>query len=192
MYSRSLSWLGPMALGAAAMYFLDPDLGARRRAGVLDKAVWAARRTRGSAAAFTGDVQNRAIGAVAEVRGIFDHRPVSDSVIEARVRSELGRLSSHPGSIETFSTQGCVTLSGPILASEHGRLLRAVSRVRGVCEVIDELEIHETPDAVPALQGGSVRPGQMWLHSSWSPATQLAAGLALAGALAYAKGRTMH
>jgi hypothetical protein len=187
MLNRSYSWLGPMALGAAAMYFLDPDRGARRRALVRDKAIWAARKTRDGAAALGCDLQNRVIGAAAEVRGMLDRGPVDDSVLDARVRAELGRVSSHPGAIATFSSNQCVTLSGPILASEHDSVVRAIRGVRGVEDVIDTLQVHESADSVPALQGGSVRPGQTWLRGSWSPATQLAAGLAAAGALTYAR-----
>jgi hypothetical protein len=179
-----------MALGATVMYFLDPDHGARRRALLRDKAISAARKTRDGAATLGCDLQNRAIGAASEVRGLLDRSPADDRVIEARVRAELGRTASHPGAIETFSTHGCVTLSGPILASEHGVLMRAISHVRGVHEVIDELEIHESSAGVPALQGGSLRPGQRWVRGS--PTTQLVAGLAVAGALAYARGRASH
>jgi len=193
MVNRSWSsWVAPLAFGAAAMYLLDPVAGGRRRARIRDKAVWATRKTRDGAAALGCDLQNRAIGAVAEVRGMLDRTPADDRVIEARVRAELGRVSSHPGAIVAFSSNGCVVLSGPILASEHDMVLRAINRVRDVCEVIDDLQIHQTADSVPALQGGSIRPGQTWLRGPWSPTAQLAAALAGAGALALARSARAH
>jgi hypothetical protein len=189
MLNRSYSWLGVFAAGAAAMYFLDPDRGARRRALVRDKAIWAARKTRDGAAAVSCDLQNRAIGAVSEVRGLFDRAPADDSVIAARVRAELGRVSSHPGAIATMANNGCVILSGPILSSEHSLVMRAIRGVRGVCDVEDQLDIHQSAEGVPALQGGSLRPGQTWLRGAWSPSTQLAAAVAGVAAAAYARSR---
>jgi hypothetical protein len=192
MANRSLLWLGPIALGAAAMYLLDPARGARRRALIRDKALWASRKTRDGAAALACDVQNRVRGAISETRGLFERTRADDSVLEARVRAELGRVSSHPGAIATFSSNGTITLSGPILASERDRVLRAIGGVRGVENVIADLEVHETAGSVPALQGGSVRPGQTWLRGSWSPTTQAAAALAAAGALAYVRSVRAH
>ena len=192
MLNRSFSWLGPFALGAAAMYLLDPDRGGRRRALVRDKAIWAARKTRDGAAAVGCDLQNRAIGAVSELRSGFANDTASDAVIDARVRAELGRVSSHPGSISTVSTNGCVTLSGPILGSEYNQVLRAIGAVRGVCDVTDNLDVYESADGVPALQGGSVRPGQTWLRGSWAPTTQLAAAAAGLAAAAYIRNQRAH
>src|SRR5918996_1588515 len=106
MLNRSFSWLGPFALGAAAMYLLDPDRGGRPRALIRDKAIWAGRKTRDGAAALGCDLQNRAIGAVSELRSGFANDTASDNVIDARVRAELGRVSSHPGAISTVSTNG--------------------------------------------------------------------------------------
>src|SRR5919108_1006785 len=185
MLNRSYSWLGAFAAGAATMYFLDPDRGARRRALARDKAIWASRKTRDGAAALSCDLQNRAVGAVSEVRGMFDRSPVDDEVLDARVRAELGRVSSHPGAIMTLANNGCVVLSGPILASEHDQVVRAVGNVHGVCELTDELDVYQSSDGVPALQGGSIRPGQTWLRGSWSPTTQFAAAVAGVAAVAY-------
>lgn len=192
MVNRSYAVLGALAAGAAAMYFFDPNRGARRRAMVRDRAIWAARKTRDGAAALSCDLQNRATGAVSEVRGLFDRAPVDDEVLDARVRAELGRVSSHPGAIMTLARNGCVALSGPILASEHDQVVRAIGHVRGVCEVSDELNVYQSSEGVPALQGGSIRPGQTWLRGSWAPTTQLAAAVAGAAAVAYLRSSRAH
>lgn len=183
--NRSLSWIGPMALGALAMYLLDPVGGGRRRALIRDKAMWAGRKTRDGAGALGRDLRHRSYGAVAEVRGLFDRAPADDRVIEERVRAQLGRVSSHPAAITVFASGGRVTLSGPILESEHDLVCRTISRIRGVEDLVDQLEVHEEAGNIPALQGGSIRPGQTWLRGSWAPTSQLFAALAGAGAIAF-------
>ena len=52
---------------------------------------------------------------------------------------------------------GRVTLRGSILAHEVDALLARVRAVRGVAEVRSELELHPTPENVPAFQGGGSR-----------------------------------
>jgi uncharacterized membrane protein len=59
--------LGAAGIGAALMYFLDPDRGARRRALVRDKVVHAAHVTGDSASATRRDIANRTRGVIARV-----------------------------------------------------------------------------------------------------------------------------
>src|SRR5687767_14913457 len=151
--NQSLACLGGFGLGLACMYLLDPTAGGRRRALVRDKAIRLAHKTADGSDALARDLRNRAAGAVAQVRGRFEDRPVDDSVLEARVRSALGRVTTHPSAINVFSDDGCVTLMGPVLAPEHEAICNAVSRVSGVCEVNDQTTLHETAGSVPALQG---------------------------------------
>jgi Flp pilus assembly protein TadB len=60
--------IGAFALGALAMYLLDPVQGNRRRALIRDKAYSAAHKTREMADAASTDVANRAKGMAAELR----------------------------------------------------------------------------------------------------------------------------
>src|SRR3712207_7808662 len=76
-----LSAIGAFGLGAAAMYFLDPGRGARRRAVVRDKVLHALNKTEGAASTTARDLRNRARGLVAEVRGRFEDGDVDDSVL---------------------------------------------------------------------------------------------------------------
>jgi hypothetical protein len=154
-YRSSSSWLLPLALGAAAMYFLDPERGARRRALVRDKALWASRKTRDGVDALGRDFRNRLYGARAEMRGWMESGAVDDGVLQARVRAALGRVCSHPSAITVLASEGQVTLSGVILSNEHSQVMREVSRVRGVQSVNDLLDPHDVPGTIPALQGGS-------------------------------------
>src|SRR5690606_33530630 len=83
-------------LGALAMYLLDPSKGRRRRALVRDQIIHGAHELEGfggNAASTARHLRNRARGAVIETRSRFRREEVDDPVLEARVRSELGRLT---------------------------------------------------------------------------------------------------
>lgn len=150
MHSRT-AW-GFIAAGAGLMYMLDPRSGRRRRAVSRDKALKYARLSQERARALARQASDRARGLVAETLG-SDETWVDDQTLVARVRSELGRVVSHPGSVHVDAVEGCVTLRGPILASEADAALAAAEHTRGVCGVDDQLTRHDTPGNVPGLQG---------------------------------------
>jgi uncharacterized membrane protein len=187
--TSGLGILGAFSLGAAAMYFLDPGRGPRRRAIVRDKLVHGLRKAEDAAGTTGRDLRNRAEGLAAEVRGRFDREEVDDVVLVERVRAAMGRAVSHPSAILVTATDRQVTLSGPILADEVSGLLARVREVRGVRGVVDQLEVHERADNVAALQGAGVprRGGGEFelLQENWTPAARLLVGAA-GGALALA------
>ncbi len=166
------------ALGALAMYFLDPQQGRRRRARTRDKAVHASRVLNEAGKVTARDTVHRAKGVWASTRKLFDHEPVGDDVLVERVRAELGRFVSHSHAVEVAAEGGHVTLSGPILADEVRPLLRHVRRVPGVRAVSDCLSVHEDGARVSALQGGHPAPGSRFelMQENWSPAARLAVG----------------
>lgn len=172
-----------LGLGATLMYFLDAGRGARRRALVRDKLVRTVNVAGDAAGTALRDTSNRARGIAAEARTRLWRNGADDRVIEARVRSELGRIVSHPGAIFALVEDGHVTLAGDVLASEVERLMDVVGRVRGVTGVTSQLRVHETGENVPALQGGAPRTGQEpeFLQDNWSPAARLVAGVAGGG-----------
>lgn len=171
-------------LGAGLMYLLDPMGGGRRRALVRDQAVHALKQGGQAARKTSRDVGNRAKGLLAETGSKLHRGEVDDRVLSDRVRSKLGRVVSHPSAIEVTAAGGHILLSGPVLASEEHRLLSAVRSVRGVKHVDNQLEIHESAENVPALQGeGRTAPGI--LLRSWAPSTRLL-GATAGGALAIA------
>ena len=183
------------AVGALAMYFLDPQSGRRRRARTRDQVVHAARKANEAGKVTARDTAHRAAGLVAGTRRLFQREDVGDEALVARVRSSLGRVVSHPHAIEVGASDGHVTLDGPILAHEVRGLLRTVRSVAGVRGVSDRLEVHQDSNGVPALQGGVPRSGERFelMQANWSPAARLAAGalgLSMMGAGARAKGRT--
>lgn len=77
-YSTTLSrvtWIvSGAAIGAAAMYLLDPVQGKRRRALVRDKAYSSRVRMRKSLNAKSRDLANRAKGLQAEARHMLQHK----------------------------------------------------------------------------------------------------------------------
>lgn len=170
-----------VAAGLGLMYFLDPAQGRRRRALVRDQMVHAAHKTGDAMDATSRDIANRAKGAVAELRGRFQHREVSDDVLRDRVRARVGAVIGHAGSIDVDASDGRVTLSGPVLAHEVARLLRRVAAVRGVRDVEDRLDVHAEPGNVPGLQGRARAPrgGEVLdlMQRDWSPSTRFLTGL---------------
>jgi uncharacterized protein YwbE len=108
---------------------------------------------------------------------------VPDDLLVARVRARLGRVCSHPRAIDVGAHDGRITLRGPTLVNEVNGLLAAAASVRGVNAVQNDLEIHEHPHGIPALQGEGQRvmPSLDRLRRNWAPAT---AGVVSAGLLA--------
>lgn len=174
------------ALGAGLMLLLDPVRGNRRRALIRDKMIWAARKSRDAAGATRRDLGNRLYGAGARIRSLANRGPVDDRVLVERARAELGRVASHPRAIDVSACNGCVTLTGDVLASEVVPILSAIAGVRGVNDVENQMTAHASAAGVPSLQGESERPGRWstWLRSGWSPTAVLGAGATVAAAAA--------
>ena len=184
--NRNLGLLGSVGLGAILMYIFDPGIGKRRRALIRDKMFRLAHRTADAIDATSHDLQNRILGLVAETRGLTAKKEVGEDVLAQRVRSRLGFLVSHPSSVEVRVENGKVILSGPILGNEVDRLLRRISSVRGVRTVENRLEVHESAESIPGLQGetkSSKGEAPDFMQSSWSPATRFMVGTAAGASL---------
>lgn len=187
----SLSFVTGVGAGAGLMYLLDPDRGNRRRMLARDQAVHGLNLTARAADKAIRDLQNRAQGAVAEAWAAFRRDELPDAVLAERVRSRLGRLVSHPNSIDATVDNGIVTLAGPVLEHEMRKLVSGVRSMRGVRGVDNRLEIHKQPDNVPGLQGGTGRTGRRidLLQENWAPGTRLLVGAGGLVALAAARNR---
>jgi uncharacterized protein YwbE len=185
--NKALNIIGGLGLGAGLMYVFDPERGGRRRAMMRDKVTRAVHKTGDAIDTTARDLKNRTVGLVAEVGSLIKEDDATDDVIVERVRSKMGRLVSHPHSINVTAQDGRVTLSGPILESEVSNLLKCVSSVRGVRDVENRLEVHKQADDVPGLQGGVERPGARFelMQANWSPATRLMIGITGVALISY-------
>jgi hypothetical protein len=110
----------------------------------------------------------------------------TDEVLVERVRARIGRAVSHPHAIKVDACDGCVILSGPVLAHEAPTLIDNVRWVRGVQRVDNQLDVHEQAGNISALQGGFERQYRSLdiLQENWSPTTRAAVGMAAAGLMA--------
>ena len=190
MDNRSL--LSGVALGAALALAFDPDRGPRRRALLRDRMRRGTRRTGKALDATARDVRNRARGFAAAARARLRSEEVDDRRLLERVRSRLGRVCSHPHAVDVDVRDGEVTLRGPALAWEVRDMLNAAASVAGVLSITNDLEPHDSPDGVPALQGGRRAAGSRFdlRHCSRPPGMRALGAVALAaGGLAYAYSR---
>lgn len=184
--NKVLKVIGAAGAGAGLMYLFDPDRGKRRRALLRNKAVHISRIADDAAGKTRRDIRNHLRGAFAEVESVFvDNGPVSNDVLAARVRSKLGRVVSHPSAVEVKAVDGLIILTGQILAKEEHPLLESLIEILGVKNIENNLELHESADDIPALQGGRKREAARFgpFKTNWSPTTRLVASAA-GGALA--------
>lgn len=178
--------------GAAFTYFFDPDQGRWRRAQLRDKIDKTKRETAETVDVVVKDGRNRSRGLLFEAERKLRHGTPSEGGIEHEVNAAIAVTSRHPRAVRAKVDGGKVTLAGPILAVEVDAVRAAVSRVDGVEEIDDRLEVHEKSGDIPALQGdgqvgGATRPELFQQH--WAPAPRAFVG-ALGGALlAYGLGK---
>ena len=150
--NKGVALVGGVGLGAALMYFFDPDRGGRRRALVRDKVGAAGNKVGCYAEKMSHDIRNRAYGVVAETKSFLTHEDVPDETLVDRVRSKLGHYDVSLGAVEVQATNGTVILSGTIPASEELKILKAVRRARGVKRVESQLRLRPDEGSAPDLQ----------------------------------------
>lgn len=127
-----------VACGAAAMYFLDPAAGRRRRAYVRDKTVATRRDAVAYANARTRYAAGQARGVVAGLRAYLKDDETDDVRLAERVRAALGRLVSRPRAVEVSVDCGHVRLTGHVPDAERHAAVKGVADVRGVRAVVDD------------------------------------------------------
>jgi hypothetical protein len=171
-----LTLLGGLGLGAGLMYLLDPQGGGRRRALARDKAVHGVKVGSQALRKTSIDVSNRTRGLMAQAASHLHKDDADDLVLVERVRAKLGRCVSHPAAIAVHAEDGRIILSGPVLASELDGMLSHVQKVKGVHEVENRLEVHDSADGVPSLQGEG-RNGNRFSLRGMAPRTAATLGL---------------
>ena len=140
-----LTWIGGLALGALAMYIADPVQGRRRRALLQDKLTHVTHSTSRLMDQTLHDAHNRWSGLQASTMRMLSPRqakPIDDHVLEARVRSRLGRTMSHRHDVEVLAHQGAVTLSGNLDSEEQEKVLKLVAAIPGVESVSGTMQTH--------------------------------------------------
>jgi uncharacterized membrane protein len=188
---KGMTFLISTGLGAATMYFLDPDRGRYRRSKARDQLVHAQHAASHGGGVVARDFRNRTQGAAARWRSFVNKEQPTDGVIAERVRSSLGRIVSHPHAIQVEANDGVVTLSGPILRDEVPLLIDCALGVHGVRDVRNQLEPHNEPGQIPSLQGGARPPTSRisFMQSNWSPTARVIGGVggAVAAACGFAR-----
>jgi hypothetical protein len=133
-----LGTIGAVAAGALAMYYLDPELGERRRA-LLSELV---------KQGLPGDRPRRGRLARRTYHRITQADPQSDAELRQRVQEGLGRMASFPGAIHVDVQDGCVRLSGRVLAQERAALLEQVQQTPGVQKLVNAMTAHDLPHEI--------------------------------------------
>jgi osmotically-inducible protein OsmY len=133
-----LGYLIAGAAGLAAMYFLDPDRGKRRRAVLRDRTAGAARRV----GAVSERTQRKVASDVYGVGQKVSHpattqdEPANDATLAQKVMTDLFRDPDVPkGSINVNAENGVVQLRGTVESAEL--VLEIEGRVRRIAGVLD-------------------------------------------------------
>ncbi len=186
MRINTKTFLSGIGIGAGLMYLLDPDRGKRRRSLVQDQVVRGWGKAGDAIQSTAQDVGNRARGLGAEARSLLSRGTVPNDVLEQRVRARVGRVAAHPGSITVAAQDGVITLSGSAPEGEIAGVVRSISSVRGVTNVVNSLEVREGLDNTPGQHGSLPRrePKLEFIQGHWSPTARVLMGLA-GGALIF-------
>jgi len=140
-----MSFLGGCIAGALAMYFLDAQVGRRRRALVRDKALSLGHGVADRAQAQGERAKDRLQGVMATWRldGRTQSEPVSDVQLHERIRARLGHLIQQPKAVQVEVNAGLVRLSGHLLRGELQQVLDEVASMPGVRTVQNALQPHD-------------------------------------------------
>lgn len=136
--------LGALGAGALAMYYLDPQLGAHRRA-LLRELLAGGNQPAGPAA--LGRLGRRTYHRIPQ------SDPQRDAELRDEIRRRLDRLVSFPRALHVQVDNGVVRLSGNVLRQERDGLLQQVQDIPGVQKLVNAMTAHDQPNGVPQLQG---------------------------------------
>jgi uncharacterized membrane protein len=170
-------------VGMLMMYVFDPDQGRRRRALAVDKVRSASAGMSDITQAARRDAVNRGRGLIARMRSRLFMRHASAQTLEEQVRARISRAVSNAGALEVRADDGAVVLAGPLLKRELNKLMSAAWSTPGVERIDNQLELHDQPGDIPALQGARKQGVQSRLMGeSWTPSLRVLAGVTGAAA----------
>lgn len=154
-------WLGGIALGAVAMYLADPAQGRRRRAAAQERMRSLTKKTRGALNAAVHDASDRWSDLQVQANRIIgdanQSKPIDNHVLEARVRSKLGRAMMNSHFIDVKADQGYVTLKGSVPDEDKQEVVRQVQAIPGVRDVKDRLSVQSQASAMSGSTGEEYR-----------------------------------
>jgi uncharacterized membrane protein len=171
---RLSSWLFGLSLGAGLMYFLDPELGDKRKAMVRDRLTRLQHQGDDAVETAVSDLRNRVRGVLSNGIAFVSEEELPDQVIESRIRTRMGMLARHPDDVMVSVQNGRVILDGNMLQDEVEGFVSGIQRMKGVRDLQNNLRVHREAGDNPRLQG------EGWMMSTgmsqWSPSTRLLAG----------------
>lgn len=131
------------------MYYLDPELGERRRA-LLAELV---------KSGLPGDRRSRGRVIRRSYHRVTQAEPRTDAELRARVQDLLGRTASFPGAIQVDVENGAVRLSGRVLAQERDALLHQVLQTPGLQKLVNAMTSHDLPQQVASRKSDPAAAG---------------------------------
>ena len=138
--NKPLAAFGAAAAGALAMYYLDPELGARRRAALADL-------VRSGLPGERRIPPRGRLGRRAYLRATYAD-PQSDAELRDRIQSALDRMVSHPRALDVSVDNGVVRLGGRVLAGERDGLIAQVQRMPGVQKLVNAMSALDDPQDI--------------------------------------------
>lgn len=149
-----LRWVVAFAAGAAAMYYLDPVAGRRRRAMARDQGLAAGHDATDFVRAKSKRAADRMQGVMARARSRMSPEPIEDGQLQERIRARLGHLIEHPSAVQVEVHEGHVVLSGNAASTEIDEIVHTVSKMQGVEDVENRLSVG---GAAPGSPGSEAR-----------------------------------
>jgi hypothetical protein len=149
----SFSFLAGIGLGAGLMALLDPGRGAARRSYIRGKTFHGLRVAGREGAKQFKRMQNELAGALAESKAKLLERNVPDEILIERVHAQLGHVVKNFGLLEIDARQGYVTVWGPTLRGERGKIIDRLQETRGVRNFYVQVEEHDNLDQVAGIHG---------------------------------------
>lgn len=137
--SSRLALFAGIGIGAALMYFLDPDRGTRRRHILADKARRGLRVTGRELHDAAENARNHTRGKVIELTHRLNEDQVDDTRLVERVRAELGHHVERARAIQVTAENGRVTLTGALPFDQIERAAQTAASVSGVREIDNRL-----------------------------------------------------
>jgi hypothetical protein len=95
--------------------------------------------------ALAGGRKNRA-----RVLALLRRPRIPDATVEDRVVAKLERMTGH-SAVHAATEHGCVVLTGHVLTSERGAIVREIAKLRGVDSVVDLMTEHRSSEGIPVM-----------------------------------------